>query len=303
MIRFGVAGFPPAFSESKYGKKREQIFLWLKDLGLEALELQMTYGPRMKLETCITYKELSEETGVKLSIHASYFIVLTSNNREKIDRSIDTLKKTYDLSHLLGSQAVILHPGPLYKDDPNDVMSRFIDNAGRFILEYGKTEVGLYIETAGKLGQLGSVSEILDISRQLEGVYPCIDFGHIHARTLGGLEEEGEIHKLVDGIVEFLSKEKDAKIHFHYTPIHYGPRGEIQHRSIDDRYPKLDQLDLFGASKIGVGSSDGYYHPRVAPVANALRKINIDATVISETHNSQERGALALKKHFREFAL
>src|SRR4051812_23254451 len=197
MIRFGVAGYPPAFTRSQYKKDRIDILRWLVDLRLDAFELQMTYGPRTKPENCLRFRHLSEETGVMLSVHASYFIVFTSDDQTKIAQSNDTLKRTYDLADQLGAKTVVLHPGPLYGSSNSDPLDRFVENAGQCLHEIGRTEVGLFVETAGKVGQLGSVDEILEICDRVDGAYPCIDFGHVHARTLGTLEEPQAIEAMV----------------------------------------------------------------------------------------------------------
>lgn len=293
-MKYGVAGYPLAFQNSEIGKKRELIFQWLSKLGLDALELQMTYGPRTKPENCLILHNLSQEFNIKLSVHASYFIVLTSEDDEKINRSIDTLARTYDLANILGAKEIILHPGPLYGKTSEEPKNNFLENCNKFLDSYGKTDIGLFIETAGKTGQLGSVEEILDISQELDGVHPCIDWGHVHARTLGTLETPENIKTLGDQLINFLSKNPDKRIHFHYTPIHYGPKGEIKHRAIHDKYPLEEQYDLLGR-KVGTGSIDGYYHPRFTPVAEQLNRFPENTTVISETHNTQEEGALALK--------
>jgi len=298
MIHFGVAGYPPAFNQSKYRKDRLAISQWLIELGLDAFEMQMTYGPRTSVENCIEHRKRAEQAGIKISVHASYFIVFTSDDETKIRQSNDTLKKTFEAADLLGATAVVLHPGPLYGRDGREPLDRFIENAGRCLGEIGKTEIGLFVETAGKIGQLGSIDEILDICRHVDGVFPCIDFGHVHARTLGSLEEPKAIDSLVDQLVSFIESKINPRIHFHYTPIHFGHRGEIQHRAIDDRYAPIAQHAMFGMHGPGEGSGDGFYHPRVDPVGRALRRIPIDCTVISETHNSQEVGALALKRIF-----
>ena len=298
MIYFGVAGYPLAFNQSKYRKDRMAIAQWVSELGLDAFEMQMTYGPRTSAENCVEHRRLAEQAGIKISVHASYFIVFTSDDETKIAQSNDTLKRTYELADLLGATTVVLHPGPLYGATGTEPIERFIENAGRCLNEIGKTEIGLFVETAGKVGQLGSVDEILEICRHLAGTFPCVDFGHVHARTLGSLEEPKAIDLLVDQLVSFIESKNNQRIHFHYTPIHFGPRGEIQHRAIDDRYAPLTQQNMFGLHGPGEGSRDGYYHPRVDPVARALQRIPIDCTVISETHNSQEIGALALKQAF-----
>ena len=302
MIRFGVAGYPIAFNESEYRRDRSKIFEWVSSLGLEAVELQMTYGPRTKPEKCSEYRHLAEEFGVRISVHAAYYIVLTSDEPEKINRSIDTLKRTFELSDLLGAKEVILHPGPLYGHSSDEVSARFLENAERFSVELGKTDIGLFIETAGKVGQLGSAPEILELSSQLDGVHPCVDFGHVHARTLGTLEDPAAIFKLVEKLKDFRRQHPSKRLHFHYPPIHFGKRGEIQHRAVDDRYPELEQADLFSEARIGETSSDGMYHPRPEPVTEALSILGGDFTVISETHNSQEIGALCLKDNYLRVA-
>jgi deoxyribonuclease-4 len=85
----------------------------------------------------------------------------------------------------------------------------------------------------------------------------------------------------------------DDRYHLHYTPIHYGPQGEIVHKAINDIYPTNDQLDFFDYT-----SFKRYYHPRYEPIIRSLKKVNANCIVISETHNSQEEGALAMKNYY-----
>lgn len=292
MAHFGVAGHPPAFEASGFARNRVDVVRWLAELGLNALELQMTYGPRMRPDNVIAYGSLASELGITLSVHAAYYIVLTSSDDNKVRRSIDTLKRTFELASQLGAKTIVLHPGSLYNQLPQVALDRFVENAGRFFAEIGKTDIGLFVETAGKLAQLGSVDEIFTISSALTNVHPCIDFGHVHARTLGSLEQQSEIDSLFDRIRSYLDENKEKKIHFHYTPIHFGRRGEIQHRAISDRYPTRSDM----TDETRYSSSDGFFHPRAQPIARGLRKIKTNYTVISETFNSQEEGAIALKQ-------
>ncbi|HPX75676.1 MAG TPA: TIM barrel protein [Bacteroidales bacterium] len=295
MFKFGVAGYPLAFSKSKYNKDRLKIFNWLKDLNLDAFEAQMTYGPRTSVDNCKQIKLISEEFNIKVSVHAAYYIVLTSNERSKIERSIDTLLKTYELADLMGADVIVLHPGPLYKQNPELIMERFLENLSKFFSKLGNSNIGLFLETAGKKGQLGSVEEIIYACKHFENCFPCIDFGHVHAREGGSLGEENSI----DELFRFMNKNnlfmQSSRIHFHYTPIDYGPNGEIVHKAIDDKYPDDNQLslNLFDDKK-----NDSYYHPRLEPIVKNFIKYNLNATVISETHNSQEIGAMAMKAHY-----
>jgi deoxyribonuclease-4 len=298
MVRFGVAGYPPAFGKTPYRKDRLKILDWLSSLGLNALELQMTYGPRTKIEVCREYRNIAKDFGISISVHASYFIVFTSNDPVKLERSRDTLKRTFDLCSALGADVVVLHPGPLYSEDGPPVLCRFIDNLGAFMEGIGQTEIGLFVETAGKVGQLGSVKEILQVCDIIPGVYPCIDFGHVHARTLGTLESETAVSDLFAQLETHCRQRPSHRIHFHYTPIHFGARGEISHKAINDTYPSMAQMALPSIDHNPLRSNDGFFHPRVEPVAKGLKRLGVECTVISETHDSQEEGALALKDAF-----
>ena len=298
MIRFGVAGYPPAFYSSPFGKNRMDICHWLQTLGLEALELQMTYGPRTSIDNCIAYRTAAEDYGIKLSVHAAYFIVFTSDDKEKIKRSSDTLKRTVELCEVLNADIAVLHPGPLYgNSDSKPILNRFIDNLGTALLDIGKTQTGIFVETAGKVGQLGSVEDILTICDELQNVYPCIDFGHIHARTLGGLGDDEAVNQLFNQLSEHGCFDSNRRIHFHYTPIEYGKRGEITHRAIYDRQNanpgRQERLSLDPPDEAD------YFYPRYEPVAKGLFDWNVNGTVISETNNSQEEGALHLKSAYK----
>lgn len=280
---FGVGGFPPAFLKGAAGKDRSAIFAWLASLGLNALELQMTRGANMPIHTCRLYRQLAADHGIRLSIHGSYYIVLNSPDSAKYRRSTESLLRTFELADELGVREIVIHPGSLYGQDEEEAAKRFVDGVGAFMVQLGCSETGLFIETAGKVGQLGSVEAILDMASQVDGVEPCIDFGHVHARTLGGLRETGAIAALGSRLVEFATRWPTKRFHFHYTPIHYGLRGEIQHRALSDRGP------------LGNSGRSEPFHPRPEPVAEMLRRIPSRFTAISETLDSQEEGGLALQ--------
>lgn len=300
MVRFGVAGYPPAFNKTPYRRNRIKILNWLNEIGLNALELQMTYGPRTRPQVCREYRKLAEDFDIRLSVHAAYYIVFTSKDPIKIQNSSETLKRTFELCSFLGSDILVLHPGPLYGGKSQEAMERFLENLSKFMDEIGSTEIGLFVETAGKVGQLGSIDEVMYITKVMKGVHPCVDFGHVHARTMGTLYDEGAISAIFEKLKDYGHFHPNGhRVHFHYTPIDFGPRGEVSHKAINDKYPIDPQLSLAIFTKVGQPKI-GPYHPRFEPIAKFLRKFSVNCTVISETHDSQEEGALALKQAYMD---
>lgn len=300
MVLFGVAGYPPAFHKSKYSKNRIDILYWLKDLGLHAFEMQMTYGPRMLEENCKEYRQLSNALNISLSIHAAYYIVLTSSVEKKVTQSIDTLKRTFELADLLGVEKIILHPGPLYDKPPDIAFDNLMHNLQIFFNSIGKSPINLFLETAGKVGQFGSVNEIIDTCKNFEDCQPCIDFGHVHARTRGTLKKEEKIDAIFNDLDNYVKSKPKGKLHFHYTPIDYGPRGEKVHKALKDNYPIDSQFGFpFYEDQ---NSNNGHYHPRFEPIVNNIHKHKINGTMISETHDSQEEGALEMFNYYKKLS-
>lgn len=297
MVNFGVAGYPLAYSKTVYKKDRFKVLDWLNEMNLNAFEMQMTYGPRSKKEFCLEFGKQAYEKQIVLSIHASYFIVLTSNDPIKLDNSFNTLLKTYDLADLLGVKKVILHPGPLYDLKSEIIIERLLNNLHVFFKMIGKTDIGLFLETAGKIGQFGSVMEIVKVANEFEACFPCIDFGHVHARTLGSLDNDHAINELFLELDSLKVFDKKRNIHFHYTPIHYGKRGEIKHKALDD----LIDDDVQGSFKFS-NSIDNKYHPRFECIIKNIYDRRIKCTVISETHNSQEIGAMEMSSYYYKLA-
>lgn len=295
-MRFGVAGFPPAF-RNKYKNKDQFVFEWLFEQGLNAFEYQMTYGPRTKPEKCLEFKSLSKDYDISITVHASYFIVFTSDDKDKIAKSTDTLLRTFDLCETLESKKIILHPGSLYGTSEKDACKRFIDNFSKFTDNLGQTDIEVSLETAGKRGQLGSVEDIIYLVKHTKNTSPCIDFGHVHARTCGTLETKEAIVDIFKDLKAEHYFDQPNKIHFHYTPIEFGPQGEKMHKAIDDidsnNTPTIDDY----INEIASFEPKPYY-PRFEPVSEALKEFNVDCTIISETHDSQEKGALALKNAY-----
>ena len=167
------------------------------------------------------------------------------------------------------------------------------ENLFLFFQELGPSDIGLFLETAGKKGQLGSVEEVLKLSKLIRGCYPCVDFGHVHARLCGGLANKDDVDALFQTLQNEGAFNHDRRIHFHYTPIDFGPQGEITHKAIEDTYPIDPQQSLFDSPFL-----QQLYNPRYEYIIENMRQIDIPFTVISETHNSQDQGALAMKSYY-----
>lgn len=285
--KFGVAGFPVRFFEET--KNREKIFEWLENLGLEVLELQCTYGIRMKEEQALRYKSLAEQHHITLTIHAPYYVCLASSKSETVKRSKLEIKKAYELAKILGVTRIIFHPGGGYQD-----RKQGLEQLISALLELGPEldqSIHLYPEIGGKIAQLGSLDEIIEICKRVPFAYPCIDLAHLHARELGSMINKEKIVGVLDKIEQELGKEKLLHTHFHVYPVDYTDKGEKIHKAFGDKKEDA-QLSLF--------EEETDYFPKAEDYIEAIKEKGLTPITICEAHNTQDTGALLMKKLYEE---
>ena len=98
-------------------------------------------------------------------------------------------------------------------------------------------------ETTGKASQFGTLEELLRLSNEVEGVAPCVDFAHLHART-GADNCYEEFAALLELIGGELGRAGLEDLHIHVSGIDYSPAGERKHLNLADgdlRYVELLQ--------------------------------------------------------------
>ena len=264
-LRFGPAGNPINFLKSDLRKDRLNAPVWCKSVGLNANERQMTYGARMKEEDAIRFGELAKKNDIELSVHGPYYVVLTSEKQRVVKNSIKELLKTAHLASLMGAKKVVFHPG--FGRDVNKVIKNI-----RIVEKTRPKDVSILPETMGKISQLGSLNEVLQICENTECL-PCIDFGHLHARTLGSLKEKDDFKEILVEIENRLGKSVLHKLHCHFYPVDFTDKGEKVHRAVLEKN----------------------VYPIFEPFAELIKEFKMCPTLISESKNSQDIGALQMR--------
>lgn len=224
MIKFGTAGVPlsAADSSTEAGIRR------IRELGLDAMEVEFVHGVRMKEEKARLNGRTAREENVSLSCHAPYYVNLNSKEEEKIIASKQRLIQTARTADFLGAHSIIFHPAFYSGDDPLKVFAQVLDGVAeiRRILDDEGCRVILRAETTGKPSQFGSLEETIALAAEVEGVLPCIDFSHLHARSNGLYNSYDEFCAILDKTAEKLGDQWTKNAHFHVSGIDYGLKGE-----------------------------------------------------------------------------
>lgn len=290
---FGVAGFPPNFFSSEYGKKRENIFAWLNYIGLDWIELQNTYGVKMRDDQARLYRDLSSQYGIGISIHGPYYISLASRDRDVVARSRERILQCIHLANKLDSNRIIFHPGCCGGRTIADRQSGIKQIAEELLKLRKDVPKGmfLYPETAGKKAQLGSLDEIMQICDAVDFARPCLDLAHIHGFEGGSLRTERDISNVFESVEKRFGKNYLQDVHVHMYPVDYDHNGEKKHKAFSDYNYRY-------SSETACVPAYDFYYPQANHFISALKKAEISPVIICEARDTQDVGALLMKELF-----
>lgn len=216
-------------------------------IGLQALELGWVRSINVTEATCAAIKAAGIKSHVALSVHATYFFNLNAT-ADEWPKSRKRLMDACYYGHLAGATDIIFHPGSYFKAAPAEVLKVTIPRLRDFVKELRDSgnPVILRPETMGKIAMLGSFEDTLEMSLEVEGVQPCIDFAHLHARGGdGSVNSYAEWDKLLKTLKKKLGGQSLKTMHIHLSGIEYGPKGEKKHLPLTEA--DLKYKDLFKA--------------------------------------------------------
>ena len=208
----------------------------INELSLNALELGWVNSVRVSEQTCAVIKQTGQEHQVSISVHAPYFINLNAND----DEWPKSRKRLMDAAHygfLAGATDIVFHPGSYFGQPPDEVLPGAIARLEGCVSELRSVDNRAILrpETMGKSAMLGSLEDTLQMSLAIEGVEPCLDFAHLHARTGDGSMNTYEIWmECLQRYAEALGEESLQRLHIHLSGIEYGPKGEKNHLPLDE---------------------------------------------------------------------
>jgi deoxyribonuclease-4 len=244
-FRFGTVGSPKGTPKKPGGSVGAIQFS--KSIGLAAFELGWVQSVRVSEETCALIKAASAEHEVALSVHAPYFINLNAME----DEWPKSRKRLMDAAHygnLAGATDIVFHPGSYFTNERREVLKIAIPRLKGCVDELRKSgnTVILRPETMGKSAMLGSLQDTLEMAASIEGVEPCLDFAHLHARPGdGSMNTYEEWSTVLKAYSKALGKKGLKRLHIHLSGIAYGPKGEKQHLKLAEA--DLDLKALLGA--------------------------------------------------------
>lgn len=276
---FGTAGNPDRFQAEGF-KASKDMPLWLKEKGLDAYEYQCGKGVSVGEATARAIGEKAAQAGIVLSLHAPYFVNPANPDPDSQEKTAGYVLAACRVARWMGAGRVVIHTGALQKRTREDALATARESfkmLRRRCDDEGYEDILLCPETMGKINQLGDLEEVLALSVVTHGLLPCVDFGHLYARSLGALEGQEATARMLDRMAEVLGEEKVRCFHSHFSMIEFTPKGG------EARHLTFDQTD-FG--------------PDYRPLCRELARRGWSPTIICESAGTQDVDALSMKKEY-----
>ncbi len=265
--RFGTAGLSQSYHDLKIsGFAPQAVAAYTASFGLTAFEYQCGRGVRLAPEKAAQLGAACAEKGIALSVHAPYYISMSSLEEDKRLRSVDYLLQSCALVKALGGRRVVFHAGSCGRQSREAALEKALDTMARAqaaVDAAGYEDCILCPETMGKVNQLGDLDEVLALCAVDGRITPCIDFGHLYARTRGGITGKADYEAILDRLAQALGDERAKRFHAHFSRIAYTAGGEKCHLTFADTLygpphaPLLELIKERGLAPVIICESDG----------------------------------------------
>ena len=276
--KFGPAGNSESFTKRGY-KHSLQVPEYIEKMGLDAFEYQCGRGVNIGQDKASELGKLAKEKDIALSLHAPYYISMSSLEEEKRIKSVDYILQSARAVNAMGGERIVVHTGSCGKISRADALTLAMDTMKMAITALdaeGLSNIRICPETMGKVNQLGTLEEVLTLCTLDERLIPCIDFGHLNARDRGILKTFEDFEAIFNEIENKLGLSRLREFHSHFSKIEYSAGGEVRHLTFEDQ--------VFG--------------PNFEPVAELICKKQCSPTIICESAGTQAEDAKVMKNYY-----
>ena len=273
--KFGPAGNSDSFYQEGFSASVDMP-KWLAARELDAFEYSFGRGIRLGTEGAKAIRAEAEKYGIQLSVHMPYFINLATEEDEKKVKNIGYFVDSLKVAEALGAKRAVFHPGSASGGDRGAILQRakvFFKEIIATLDDMNLMNVTLCAETMGKINQLGSLEEVIELCNVDERVWPTIDFGHLHCRGLGAINSKEDYAAILDKLENGIGTERAKTMHVHFSRIEYTKGGEKMHHTF----------------------ADVQYGPEFMPLAELIAERGYEPVFICESKGTMAEDAKSMK--------
>jgi deoxyribonuclease-4 len=240
----------------------------LLERGYSACEVDLESGFWLDYPWAERLGEVARASDVLLSVHAPLFAFPGHPDEKKAKQALGALDRSAGIAAACGAEIVVIHPGFWLGRERQQTLDDVVESLGalRERLEQKDRAVPFGLEVMGRVRELGSIDDVLDVARRVPWVRPVVDFAHMHATSDGAFTDVDAFAAVLEGAHEVL--EPGEPFHIHFSDIAYANRNETKHLP-------------YGEGTL-----------RAEPLRDALARFERPATVISESPDDSSSQAI-----------
>ena len=240
----------------------------LVERGYAACELDLESGFWLDYPWAERLGALARAQDIALSVHAPLFAFPGHPDPKKSKMALGALDRTAGIAAAAGAEVIVIHPGFWLGRTPEQTIDDVVASLGtlREKLEGKDRAVPFGIEVMGRVRELGSIDDVLEVATRVGWVRPVIDFAHMHATSDGAFTDVDAFAAVLEGADDVLAA--GEPFHVHFSDIAYANRNETKHLP-------------YGEGTL-----------RAEPLRDALARFDRPATVISESPDETSSQAI-----------
>lgn len=265
----------PGIPKTAQGKGTIKGMEKIKELGLDAMEIEFVRNVYMKEGMAEKVREKAEALDLELTCHGPYWVNLNSTEKEKIEASKKRIMKTAKIADIAGAKSVVFHMAFYGKNSPEEAYETVKKNLQEIMeqIRNSGNKITIRAELMGNHSKFGTLNEIIKLSKEVKGVAPCIDYAHVVARSNGKKNNYAAFSTILSKIKKELGEKALKNMHIHAAGVEYSDKGEKRHINLEDS--EVNYKDI----------------------VKSWKDYNIRGVVVSESPN-QEKDALLLKREY-----
>lgn len=274
--------FGPGGNSLSWGKRKfpDDLPEYLHSMGLNGYEVECGRGVRLGARTGML-PEIAEKSGIYVTLHAPYYISLSSVVEETRLKSVEYILQSAQAARTVGAKKIVVHSGSCGKISREEALALAADTLKRAqaaLDEAGYSDIIICPETMGKINQLGTLEEVVSLCGTDERFLPCVDFGHLNARTLGGIKGKADYEQILDYIEHKLGHDRLSRMHIHFSRIEFTTGGEKRHVTLADKQ----------------------WGPDYEPLMEELARRRLSPSIICESDGTQAEDAAEMKRYYEQ---
>ena len=273
---FGPGGNSRAFYDAGF-KSTLDAPGWVASIGLDAYEYEAGSGLTASAGTLLQIGNNAREAGIRMSLHAPYFISLSGVEEVKRLGSLRYISQSLNAAKLLGAYLIVVHTGSAAKISRREAVRLASDTLCHLLDEIPDNGVLIGLETMGKVNQLGTLDEVIELCKISPRFVPVVDFGHMNARECGGVfQSASDYLRVFDTIGNELGDKIARTLHCHFSKIEWSAGGEKRHLTF----------------------ADTEFGPAFEPLMETIARDGLTPTVICESDGTMSDDALTMKRYY-----